>query len=130
MTAGAGEVRFAAYARSLCGPPEKSLAGRVIRLSLPKSQPDLDLDASLLCSLAAFEDEVRSRFEDAETAKAVWALANRFAELLHEDASTLAGTDVAGFWSSLRDPLANHDLGEELEYGLQARLAWALLASF
>src|SRR5262245_50120234 len=90
----------------------------------------MDIDGFLESGIDLFEQEVKDRYATNEDADAAWKLAERLAQLVHEDVQLLAVKKRTPAWTEIRRVLGAHDFKEDLDFALQARLAWHLMPSF
>lgn len=89
----------------------------------------MNIDGFIQTGISEFEIDVKERYADPDLADKVWKLAELIAQRLHKDVEGLIASDGSS-WSELRVALAAHELDEDLELALQARLAWHLQPSF
>jgi hypothetical protein len=61
----------------------------------------IDVDQFLESGIDMFEREVKERYESREDAKVVWKLAERVAQLIHEDVQLLA-VKKKPVWNEIR----------------------------
>ena len=90
----------------------------------------MDIDGYLQSGIDEFEEAVKARYATSEDADSVWRVAERVAQLVHEDVQLMAVKKEDPAWSEIRLMLGELDLGEELDYALQARLASHICPSF
>ena len=90
----------------------------------------MNIDGYLQGGISAFEIDVQARYATSEDAEQVWRVAERVAQLVHEDVQLLAVKKEDPAWSEIRQMLGELDMDEDLNYALQARLAWHVCPSF
>ena len=90
----------------------------------------MNIDDDIYDGIARFEERVSERYADPEDAKAAAYIAERVAELIHKDVEALSTTNDGETWTKFRAVMASRDLEEDLDFALQARLAFHLTPSF
>lgn len=89
-----------------------------------------DIDVSLQGGIDMFERDVSLLWDNPADARALSKFADNIAKLIHDDVAELSSSRDGSGWVKLREVLSEHELREDLDYALQARLAWHLLPSF
>lgn len=90
----------------------------------------MDIDGYLQSGIDMFEMEVKSRYATREDADSMWRIAERVAQLVHEDVQLLAVKKETPAWGEIRRMLGELDFEEDIDDALQARLAWHICPSF
>ena len=84
----------------------------------------MNIDDYIVTGIFRFEEEARERYEDPSDADVVWDIAERVAESIHKDVETLSTATDGVTWAELRAAMEARDLAEDLDFALQARLAY------